>query len=73
MYAINTELYEAGKGLKNLNIRSNPDLVGEWIDELDFIPLSKAPTNMMCFSMKVWLKKVRPKLKEGAQQYDDWY
>jgi len=72
MYAINTEYMEAGAGLKNLNIRTDPSGVGEWLNEPIFIPLEEAPKNMMCFSMEDWLKLIRPKLKEGAQQYKDY-
>ena len=71
MYAINTEFYEAGTGMKNLNIRSSHRNVGEWISDVDFIPLNEAPENMMCFSLETWLKLIKPKLKEGAKQYRD--
>ena len=71
MYAINTEFFDAGTAMKNLNIRSNYKGVGEWIGDVDFIPLEDAPKNMMCFSMETWLRLIKPKLKEGAKQYRD--
>ena len=71
MYAINLDFQEAGKGLKNLNIRDDASLVGEWVNEVVFMPLEDSPNNLMCFSMEDWLLKVRPKLKEGARYYRD--
>lgn len=71
MYFISLEFDEAAVGLKNLNIRSDHELVGEWISDLEFIPLSEAPENLACFSMEKWLKLIKPKLKEGAKQYRD--
>ena len=73
MYAVSTKYYEAGKAYKNLNIRhDNPTEVGDWTSELEFIPLSSAPENMMCFSMEDWLLIVKPTLREGAQFYQDY-
>ena len=69
MYAVNIGYQEAGVGLKNLNILSNE--VGEWSSEIIFTPLDDAPNNMMCFSMETWLLRIKPKLKEGNEYYND--
>lgn len=71
MYAISQSFDEAGAGYKNLNIRSKKKYVGEWVTEVEFIPLQDAPNDMMCFSMKNWLTAIKPKLKEGAEYYHD--
>ena len=71
MYVINTNYLEAGSGLKNLNIKSDHKGVGEWVSGPIFTPLNQAPANMTCFSTKVWLEVVKPKLKEGARYYRD--
>jgi len=70
-YSINTEFFEACVARKNFDIRSEPDTVGEFVEEVQFIPLDTAPKNMMCFTMENWLTLIKPKLKEGAQQYKD--
>jgi len=70
MYAVGLRFSEAGQGYKNLDITSDGN-VGEWIDEIDFIPLHEAPTNMMCFSMRDWLLQIKPKLIEGNEYYHD--
>ena len=69
MYAVNQELYEAATAFKNLDYKSKRKIVGEWIEELKFIPLSDAPNNMMCFSMEDWLEQIKPKLKEAHDYY----
>jgi len=69
MLAINLDFNEAAKGKKDLNFRHKKSKVGEWVTELEYINLSEAPRNMMCFSMATWLKLVKPKLKEGATYY----
>lgn len=70
-FAISHTYSEAGKGFKNLNIVSEVSTIGEWVGDIEFIPLEMTPTNMMCFSMETWLKKIKPKLKEGGQYYQD--
>ena len=71
MYAINQGLYEAATEYKNLNYKLKKKYVGEWVREPKFIPLNKAPNNLMCFSMNDWLTKVKPKLKEAHDAYYD--
>ena len=72
MYEVSLEFSEVGTGLKNLNIKSEPLTVGEWVSEVEFIPLSEAPDDMMCFTMGDWLIVVKPKLKEGSRYYQDY-
>jgi hypothetical protein len=69
MFAINLDFNEAAKGKKNLNFKNKKKKVGEWVTELEYINLSEAPRNLMCFSMETWLKQIKPKLKEGATYY----
>ena len=71
MFAVSTKYNEAAKGLKNLDITSEPSDVGEWISPPTFIPLSEAPENMMCTSLESWLIRIKPTLKKGARAYQD--
>jgi len=72
MYAINTSKSFAAKGVKNLNYKSRKNKVGEWIRPTEEISLNRAPTNMMCFSMRTWLKTVKPTLKKASDYYKDY-
>lgn len=72
MIAISTKYGEIGVGTKNLNIRSKAKGVGEWVEQPRFMSIAHAPDNLMCFEMSIWLKVVKPKLKEGARYYDDY-
>lgn len=71
MYVINTNYLVAKSGPKNLNIKTDPKTLGEWIAPPVLTPLNQAPADMTCFSTKVWLEIVKPKLKEGARKYRD--
>lgn len=71
MYAISLEFSEAGVGLKNLNIKDDYKLVGEWIEEVEFQSLNNIPKDLMCFSLERWLTLIKPKFKEGAKYYRD--
>lgn len=73
MYAISIKYQEAGVAFKNLNIRSKSKHVGEWTTDFIFLPLNEIPENIMCLSMEDWLVIVKPKLKEGAEYYDDYH
>lgn len=71
-YIINQGLYEARVGKKNFNIRDTHTSVGEWVgNERIFVPLNQIPNLLACYPLKIWLEKIKPKLKEGARQYRD--
>ena len=72
MYIINQQYQEAATAFKNLNIRSNPKTVGEWVTTVEYKSLNDVPINLACFSLEDWLKKLKPKLKEGAQYHKDY-
>lgn len=71
MFEISQEYSEAGTEMVDLNIRHKAKVVGEWLGEVEFIPLSDAPNNLRCFSSEDWYKVIVPKLKEGSRQYHD--
>jgi hypothetical protein len=71
MYILSLKYTEAGNAYKNLDITSDPSSVGSWVTEVQFLPLHELPQDLMCFTLKDWLTKVRPTLKEGAQYYKD--
>lgn len=71
MFAINFKFNAAKIGKKNLNIKAKKKYVGEWVKKPELIPVHEVPENIMCFSMKTWLKTIKPKLKEGSQYYRD--
>ena len=71
MFAISQKFNTAAVGHKNLNYKLRKSAVGEWVKETEIIPLHEAPNDLMCFSMKTWLKNIKPKLKEASEYYHD--
>lgn len=71
MFAISLKWNEAGVGYKILDYKQKKTRVGEWVQPTDFVDLEDVPENIICFSMDVWLKKVKPKLKEASDYYND--
>jgi len=71
MYWVNQKFGEAGTEEVNLNYKTDPATVGQWIREPIFLPLNEIPETLSCFSLKTWLELIRPKIKEGAQAYKD--
>ena len=71
MYLVNTDYQEAGVATVNLDIESDPKVVGEWNYEPDFLQFYDIPKNLRCFSEETWQKRVKPKLKEASRKYRD--
>lgn len=71
MYAVNFEYEEAAVATKNLDIRENEEVVGEWNYQPDFLPLHDVPKNLMCFSLETWLEDIKPSLKTASKKHRD--
>lgn len=71
MNVINLRTGTASSGKKDLNIKHDPSKVGEWIAPPHRGIMDEIDPNQTCFPTRVWLKDIKPKLKEGSRAYRD--
>ena len=72
MYQISMSREKALGAKRNLNIKSDPRTVAERIEDAFVLEFNELPNDLMCFSLETYLKKIKPKIREGAQAYYDY-
>lgn len=71
VYVINTKFMAVAKGSKNFNIKKGHENMTEWVDKPELIEWSEIPENLIAFPLEIWLKKIKPTLKEISRKYSD--
>ncbi len=71
MYTVSLKYNEAGVATKNLDIKEDPDKVGEWNSDPVFTSLNNIPQDLQCFSLQTWLDSIKPSLKKSSRAYRD--
>ncbi len=72
MYQLNIAKEDVAVGDRSFNIKKGKKQVAELIRPPFFIELYEAPNDLMCFSLETYLTIIKPKIKEGAQAYQDY-
>lgn len=72
MYAVNIADFRAAEGKRSFDIKGDVKKVGEWVTRPVLVNLYGVPNNLMCFKLKDWSTKIKPKMKEGSQAYHDY-
>lgn len=72
MYQIRLSNESVAVGDRSFNIKKGVKQSAELITPPFFIGIDEAPNDLMCFSLKTYLKVIKPKIKEGAQAYEDY-
>ena len=72
MYELRMSSAQAKVARRNLDIKSDPRTVAEKIEPFYIIEFNELPNSLMCFSLETYLKRIKPKIKEGAQAYYDY-
>ena len=71
VFVISTKFMSVAKGKKNFNYKSGPDKMAEWIDKPVLEEWSNLPQDIIAFPLDIWLKKLKPVLKDLARKTRD--
>jgi len=65
------QVYKSGN--RTLDYKQSRELVGEWVSGSvsEPMPLEEMPDSV-CFSLESWLTKIKPKLKDGHDFWNDY-
>lgn len=71
VYVINSRFGSVAYGLKSFDHHSDASTMGEWVSNPKLIKWSEMPENVIGFPLEIWLKKIKPVLKEMARKRRD--
>jgi hypothetical protein len=71
VYVISTKFMAIAKGKKNFNYLSGPDEMAEWINPPKLSKWADLPENIIGFPLEIWLKKIKPVLKDISRKKRD--
>lgn len=70
-YVISTKFMSVAKGYKTFNYKNGEKTMGEWIAAPQLVKFSDLPENIIAFPLEIWLKKIKPALKNLARRNRD--
>ena len=71
VYIINGKFGSVAYGEKSFNHRESVSQMAEWTKKPVLIKWSEMPENIIGFPLEIWLKKIKPTLKEMARKNRD--
>jgi hypothetical protein len=71
VYVISTKFLSVAEGKKSFNYKNGVDDMAEWIEKPKLTNWNELPENIIGFPLEIWLKKIKPVLKDLARKRRD--